>query len=424
MIKKDLFKAVKTLAIVGMVALGVGLASDGSLTAQAAESGVPTVAAGYTGWQTADGKDYWYEDGVRQGTEGRGKEIYDPSSDAWYWLDSVRDGAKATDKDVYMPYTINGQDEIGKWVRYDENGAMIKNEDYRYGGWYFFDEVTGAMTKSFTNISDNTAYGKWVYYDEVTGQMAHGEDCINGNWYRFDDITGKMVHGEYCDSNGNWYRYDDITGIMVKGVYTDSNAYRYYYDDTTGIMYRKTEELVDIEETFKAWSAVFYDAQRSDSSLGISRLSSNDSDKEGTRAKVRAICKQYADGETTVEQTENALRGISSDWYVGFNLKEDTAANIESKKYYGIEGATEACIKRVDINTQVFDGKLTYTSDRDNWAEYHAVVDRQIELNNTIESGATCWDGRIYDGFYVSLRYDPASDATTAVSILFSTGVK
>ena len=32
---------------------------------------------GYTGWRSENGRDYWYENGVKQGTTGRGKEIYD-----------------------------------------------------------------------------------------------------------------------------------------------------------------------------------------------------------------------------------------------------------------------------------------------------------------------------------------------------------
>lgn len=44
------------------------------------------------GWYEVDGAKYWYENGVRQGLEGRGKEIYDPESDAWYWLDAAYDG--------------------------------------------------------------------------------------------------------------------------------------------------------------------------------------------------------------------------------------------------------------------------------------------------------------------------------------------
>ncbi len=45
-----------------------------------------------------NGKDYWYENGMKQGTTGRGKEIYDPDSNAWYWLDAKQGGAKAVDR--------------------------------------------------------------------------------------------------------------------------------------------------------------------------------------------------------------------------------------------------------------------------------------------------------------------------------------
>lgn len=31
-------------------------------------------------WREEGGNDYWYENGVKQGMEGRGKEIYDPIS--------------------------------------------------------------------------------------------------------------------------------------------------------------------------------------------------------------------------------------------------------------------------------------------------------------------------------------------------------
>ena len=89
-----------------------------------------TPASGYTGWKTVNGKDYWYENGVKQGTTGRGKEIYDPDSDAWCWLDADQGGAKAVSKDVYQ------ESDGGKWVRYDENGRMIKGENCQNGNWY------------------------------------------------------------------------------------------------------------------------------------------------------------------------------------------------------------------------------------------------------------------------------------------------
>ncbi len=81
----------------------------------------PTASpGGYPGGNTVRDGNYWYENGVRQGTTGRGKEIYDPKSDAWYWLDAVQGGAMTTNKDVYQD--SNG----GKWVRYDANGHMVK----------------------------------------------------------------------------------------------------------------------------------------------------------------------------------------------------------------------------------------------------------------------------------------------------------
>ena len=52
-------------------------------------------AATNFGWEVVNGNYYWYENGVKQGTEGRGKEIYDPDSDAWYWLDAIDGGKRA-----------------------------------------------------------------------------------------------------------------------------------------------------------------------------------------------------------------------------------------------------------------------------------------------------------------------------------------
>lgn len=117
---------------------------------------------------------------------------------------------------------------------------MVKGEDYRYGGWYYFDQTTGAMSKGMKYIHSNG--GKWVYYDWTTGKMAHGEAFVNYDsshtgWYLFDQYTGAMFHGDtYIRSNGGkWVRYDRITGKMVKGLHYQDGAY-YYFDQTTGAM--------------------------------------------------------------------------------------------------------------------------------------------------------------------------------------------
>lgn len=144
-----------------------------------------------------------------------------------------KDGSLAVNKDVYIP-------SGNKWVRYDNNGHMIKGEDYRYGGWYYFNPTTGAMTKGMQYVPSNG--GKWVYYDWTTGKMAHGEQYVNYDaqhtgWYLFDRYTGAMFHGDtYVRSNGGkWVRYDFTTGKMVKGLNRHDNSW-YYFDSTTGAM--------------------------------------------------------------------------------------------------------------------------------------------------------------------------------------------
>ena len=168
------------------------------------------------GWETGDQSEYWYEDGTRQGTvddtkcfsyDGtvRGREIYDPASDAWYWLDADADGAKATGKEVFMSYIYQTESDwsdeqiaanaansdtgltefvlsciknhTGKWVRYDENGKMLK-------GWI---TITGDLAVLYPNQAGNT-----YYYDTKTGLMAKGYVTIDGIEHHFDEITGVL----------------------------------------------------------------------------------------------------------------------------------------------------------------------------------------------------------------------------------------
>ena len=148
------------------VLTAVLLCSAAALPALAEETATPETAdsvvsaSTYTGWKTVNGKDYWYENGVKQGTTGRGKEIYDPDSDAWYWLDAKQGGAKAVNKDVYQE--SNG----GKWVRYDANGHMVKGWDTNANGTYYFDQVYGTMAKGIVTIDGNL-----YLFDVDTGVM-------------------------------------------------------------------------------------------------------------------------------------------------------------------------------------------------------------------------------------------------------------
>ena len=184
------------------------------------------------GWDAT--KEHWYEDGEM----ARDHAFFDPDSDAWYWADA--DGSIACDKDVFIPVDESDRDKGGKWVRFDENRAMVKGEDYRYDAWYYFDPITGEMAKGITLIEDS-AGPKWVYYDWTTGKMAHGEAFVNYDaehtgWYLFDQHTGAMVHGfAYLDGDpsGKWVYYDQTTGIMAYGLQLIDDAW-YYLDPVTG----------------------------------------------------------------------------------------------------------------------------------------------------------------------------------------------
>ncbi len=190
----------------------------------------------------SDGKLIWFENNVQQGTledpqgilgdgTNRGREIYDAATNEWYWLDAFRsddpaqnlDGAKAVNKEVWIPYVYQQElvqdasgvgrvasglsdeakiaelaagsnleeadmsaqvadsirNRTGKWVRYNETGAMIK-------GWFTVEEG------SIWAINRPDQLGNTYYYDWKTGLMAKGWLTINGVQCHFDEISGAL----------------------------------------------------------------------------------------------------------------------------------------------------------------------------------------------------------------------------------------
>lgn len=232
------------------------------------------------GWVEENGKKYWYEKGVKQGTTGRGKEIYDPDSDAWYWLDAVQGGAMTVSKDVYQE-SAAGQwadkpDGTGKWVRYDENGHMVKGWQQTENGLYYFDLITGAMAKgagdidgvpcAFDKYTGVALDGQWLtikgadfWYEKGVRQGLEGRgkeiyDPASDAWYWLDSVdqgkkaTSKDVYQESeagqwadrADGTGKWVRYD-AQGHMIKGWSADK---RYYFDPIYGTM-AKGDAVID-----------------------------------------------------------------------------------------------------------------------------------------------------------------------------------
>lgn len=232
------------------------------------------------GWVEENGKKYWYEKGVKQGTTGRGKEIYDPDSDAWYWLDAVQGGAMTVSKDVYQE-SAAGQwadkpDGTGKWVRYDENGHMVKGWQTTDKGTYYFDLITGAMAKgagdidgvpcAFDEYTGIALDGQWLtikgadfWYEKGVRQGLDGRgkeiyDPASDAWYWLDAVdqgkkaTSKDVYQESeagqwadrADGTGKWVRYD-AQSHMIKGWSADK---RYYFDPIYGTM-AKGDAVID-----------------------------------------------------------------------------------------------------------------------------------------------------------------------------------
>ena len=224
---------------------GLVIGEDGSILYY--ENGV--VSTTFTGMATDDttGRKYWFDAGVA----ARDKEAYDSVSNGWYWFDA--DGTMATNKDVNIP---DGT-QFGKWVRYDENGIMVKGEDYRYDGWYRFDEITGAMIKGWytTDDADNK---KLYYYDDITGQMVHGAVVISGENCAFDDVTGVALNCAWYTIDGNefWYENGKRQGTEGRGkeIYDPATDAWYWLDSIDGGKKAKSKDVYQ-----ESWAGIYGD---------------------------------------------------------------------------------------------------------------------------------------------------------------------
>ena len=194
-------------------------------------------------WLTIDGSIYRYENWERQGwhpedPDYRGEELYDPETGEWYWLDGLNQGRIAVNMDVYIESEADAEGNIGKWVRYNENGHMIR-------GW-----------------SEDGMY----YFDPAYGTMAKGKVLIDGIEYEFDKLTGQIIlqrgfeeYGIQCNAEpGVEYDYvtcayaDENTTVRGKAMfdYTTFEA-----DDTHEMKEGYEWKRVVVTVDFDGWTA-------------------------------------------------------------------------------------------------------------------------------------------------------------------------
>lgn len=302
----------------------------GQKAVQAADK-IPDVAdiegTGYTGMAVDNNVQYWFEEGILQGTEGRGKEIFDPDTNAWYWLDAVCGGAVTTSKDVYQE--SNG----GKWVRYDEDGHMMKGWQRTTSGLYYFDLITGAMIKgaatvdnaecAFDDITGIAIDCGWYvidgveyWYEEGKRQGMEGRgkeiyDEASDAWYWLDSIdngkkaTGKDVYqeswaGQYADredGTGKWVRYDE-NGRMIKGWHVQ-NGNTYYFDWITGAMAKGTTEINGVSYCFDMATGILQSLPEGPSMIG-GNIALKDLEYEETKDGTIRIT-EYLGTESNIE---------------------------------------------------------------------------------------------------------------------------
>ena len=383
----------KTKRMAGVLAQAVAGTTAGMMTMAAVLAAVPVNAAAdevIMEWREENGVKYWYENGVRQGVKYnadgsidisyRGKEIYDPSSAAWYWLDCVQNGAVAKNKDVYQESaagqwgagTNENGEKVGKWVRYDENGHMVKGWQTTEAGTYYFDPVYGTMAKGDVVID-----GQSYYFNKDTGILERsGQTDDDGNsfltdgwhkvggvnywyengvrqgvkynadgsidtsyrgkeiydpssaaWYWLDcvqngavaknkDVYQESAAGQWGagtnengEKVGKWVRYDE-NGHMVKGWQT-TEAGTYYFDTVYGTM---AKGLADIDGS-RYYFKVTTGAAEKDTVMDLDGHSYVfDAEGRGSILKSLTYMNRYANGdikawyESTYDENGNELR--------------------------------------------------------------------------------------------------------------------
>jgi len=182
-----------TAVVCSSLAIAPLVSKANEIYAQTAVNTAATSKDTVNGWINDQAGRHW----LINGEYAKNQEIRDPQTGDWYFFDDQ--GNMVINKDVWLE---RGQ----KWVRYGEDGAMVKGEDHRLSPvdgqmhWWYFDPYTGAMAKGLTDVPAGSGT-KTVLYDETYGWMLYGEQQIGSVKYLFDNQTGALI--KRYTSNGD-----------------------------------------------------------------------------------------------------------------------------------------------------------------------------------------------------------------------------
>ena len=161
--------------------------------------------------------------------------------------------ASATSLQVSAATKTGFQTVNGKTYYYNSKGVKHKGWLTLRGKKYYFDTSTGVQKKGWRTLN-----GKTYYFGANTGIMTVGWIKDKSDNRRYFTASGVMVKQWYT-LKGNKYYFDPSTGIMKKGWLDLGEGRKYYFSKKTGIMYKNVlvkDNSKNITRYFNAWGRV------------------------------------------------------------------------------------------------------------------------------------------------------------------------
>ena len=167
-----------------------------------------------TGWQTIDGKRYYFS--TIAGAAAKG--LVTISGATYYFGPSshvMATGWQTIGGKRYYFSTKNGKSASG----------LVSIGGYRY----YFGAKSHAAATGWQKLN-----GSWYYFSSKTNRAAKGLVVVDGKRYYFGPSSNRMATG-WQKIGGYWYYFSKNTGAAAKGSVTIDGT-RYYFDPVTNRM--------------------------------------------------------------------------------------------------------------------------------------------------------------------------------------------